>query len=711
MKQVVLREGKVAVAEVPAPAPAPHRALVATAASVISSGTEAAALGAARSGPFEKAAAHPAPLRRLVEVVHEEGVGGLWRRLASPPGGDLVEMGYSAAGVILEAGEAITLPAGTRVACAGAQFAHHAEVISVPEHLMAAIPPGVSFEQAAFGTIGSIALHGFRRSEAALGETVAIVGLGLVGLLGAQIARAAGCEVIAFDPDPSRVALARSLGIAGARTPEEADPVTQLLHQTGGEGADAVLIFAATQSDEPLALAMRLCRKRGRVVVVGDVGMKAQRALMYAKELELRISTSYGPGRYDPDYEEKGLDYPYAYVRWTEGRNLSAFLDLLAAGSVRVDPLIERIVPVEQAEEAYRLLQGSGRKPAVLLSFPGAVEPQRSARSVRLLSSRPSGAPRKAVLVGPGAFMKEVFLPAFLKEEVAAIESVVAGGGASARSAAERFGARVASTDLDEALADPSVELAIIGTRHHLHGGQVERCLQAGKSVFVEKPLCLTFEELERIRAARGRGGLLAVGFNRRYAPLIREMKETLALLPAPRLVHIRVNAGRIEKDHWTQDPQQGGGRLLGEGCHFFDLIPYLAGSPIASLEVQGSPDRQLPIPDNFMVLLRLEDGSLGSLVYTSLGEPALGKERVEVHSAGVSLVLEDFRELAIHRAGRTRRSAAARDKGIAGEVKALKAALEGRPSELISWEAIEAATSWTLRAQALLLRQGQGER
>ncbi|HEU5179332.1 MAG TPA: Gfo/Idh/MocA family oxidoreductase [Candidatus Polarisedimenticolia bacterium] len=703
MKQVVLREGKVAVAEVPAPAPSPHRALVATAASVISSGTEAAALGAARSGLLEKAAAHPAPWRRLVEVAREEGVRGLWRRMAPAAGSDLVEMGYSAAGIILQAGEGITLPAGSRVACAGAQFAHHAELISVPEHLMAKIPAGVSFEQAAFGTIGSIALHGFRRSEAGLGETVAVVGLGLVGLLGAQIARAAGCEVIAFDPDPERVALARSLGIQEARTPEEADPVMQVLHRTGGQGADAALIFAATPSDEPLALAMRLCRKRGRVVVVGDVGMKAERSLMYAKELDLRISTSYGPGRYDPGYEEKGRDYPYAYVRWTEGRNLAAFLDLLAAGSVRVEPLIERIVPVEQAEEAYLLLREGGRKPAVLLSFPRAPEPERGARSVRLLSSRAPGSARRAVVIGPGTFMKEVFLPAFLSQQVAAIETVVAGTGAGARSAAERFSARIASTDLDEALADPSVDLAIIGTRHHLHGSQVERCLRSGKSVFVEKPLCLTFEELERIRAAREQGGVLAVGFNRRYAPLARKMKEALALLPGPRIVQIRVNAGWLEKEHWTQDPEQGGGRLVGEGCHFFDLIPFLAGSPIEAVRIEGIADSRLQVPDNFLVLLRLADGSLGSLSYTSQGGAELGKERVEVHCAGTSLVLEDFRELAIHGPGRTRRIGARQDKGITGEIQALKAALEGKPSELISWAEIEAATTWTLRAQALL--------
>ena len=714
MKQVFLCQGKVEVADVPAPPVSPGRALVATAVSVISAGTESAALSTTGRGALERVAAHPSPMKRMLEVVSEEGVGGILRRLSPPPAElDLREVGYSAAGVVVARGEGMSVDVGARVACAGAQFAHHAEVLSVPEHLLTTIPAGVSFEQAAFATLGAIALHGFRRSEAALGETVGIVGLGLVGLLGAQIARSAGCKVIAFDPDPSRVELAGMLGIEGARRLGDTDPLEETLAGTLGQGADAVLVFAATPSDEPLELAMRLARKKGRVVVVGDVGMKVDRSLMYGKELDLRISTSYGPGRYDASYEEGGVDYPYAYVRWTEGRNLSAFLDLVAGGQVRVDPLIERVYPVQQAQAAYASLGEAQRKPAVLLSFPPAPAntPKPHSQTVRMARSQESSAGRKAALVGPGNFMKEVFLPAFRREKVATVEAVVSGSGASALSAARRLGASVASTDLDEVLSDSSVSLVLIGTRHHLHASQVVKALQAGKSVFVEKPLCLTREELDRIREAHRLGdGLLAVGFNRRYAPLVREMKQRVAPLPGPRVIQVRVNAGRLPAEHWTQDPKIGGGRLLGEGCHFVDLVPFLAGSPIVSMQVEkisASGGMSLPVPDNFVLSLRLADGSLGNILYTSLGDASLGKELVEVHASGASFVLDDFCELRIHRSGKTQKITRAKDKGIGAEVVALKAALAGENSELIPWVEIEAATEWTLRAQELL--EGRG--
>ncbi|HEV8376740.1 MAG TPA: bi-domain-containing oxidoreductase, partial [Candidatus Polarisedimenticolia bacterium] len=639
---------------------------------------------------------------------------GILRRLGAPPAGSaLQEIGYSAAGIVVAQGEAVSFPIGTRVACAGSQFAHHAEVISVPENLLARIPDGVSFEQAAFSTLGAIALHGFRRTGAGLGESIAVVGLGLVGLLGAQVARAAGCGVIAFDPDPGRVELAGALGLGNARRLGEVDAAAETRAFTAGAGVDAVLIFAATPSDEPLALAMDLARRKGKVVVVGDVGMRVDRSRMYEKELDLLISTSYGPGRYDPTYEESGLDYPLPYVRWTEGRNLSAFLELLASDKVRVEPLIERIFPVAQAQAAYASLKGSLRRPAVLLSFPAKTgeDPRRLARSVRLSSPKPlSSGAVKAAVVGPGSFMRERFLPEFRREKVGEIEAVVSGSGGSARSAAEALGASVASTDLEEILSDPILRLVVIGTRHHLHGQQVEQALLAGKSVFVEKPLCLTRGELDRIREARERSGaLLAVGFNRRYAPLIGEMKQRLSRLAGPRMVQVRVNAGRLPADHWTQQPEIGGGRLVGEGCHFLDLAPFLVGSPIVSLQLEraGPGADPIPFPDSFVLSLRFADGSAGSLVYTSLGDASLGKERIEVHACGASLVLEDFEELRIHQGGKPRTISRTMDKGIVQEIRELKAALQGKPSSLISWEEIEAATLWTLHAQDLL--EGRG--
>ncbi len=710
MRQILVRGGRVEVAEVPAPAPAPLRALVATAYSVISTGTEGAALSASGVSTLERIARHPSPVHRALEVIREEGLSGILRRAgirAEPLEG--MELGYAASGWIVERGEGVDLAPGTPVACAGAQFAHHAELISVPVNLMAPVPGGVALEEAAFATLGAIALHGFRRSEARLGETVGIVGLGLVGLLGAQIARAAGCRVLACDPDPRRVDLAREVGIEGARISGESDLAAEVAAATGGEGLDAILVCAAAPTRDPLTLALELARKKGKVVVVGDVKMEADRSLLYGKEIDLLISTSYGPGRYDPSYEEEGRDYPFAYVRWTEGRNLSAVLEMIARGSLRVRPLVERIWPLAEAERAYDSLRDGSRRPATLFSYPasgGVVPVPREARTVRLRSGEAKEGEIGVALVGPGSFMKGIFVPAFRRNPGTRLLAVVAGTGGSARGAADRFGAEVASTDLEKVLSDPAVSLVLIGTRHHLHAEQVVRSLQAGKAVFVEKPLCLTRGELEEIRKARAASGsLVAVGFNRRYAPLVREMKQRLSLLPGPRVIQVRVNALRLPREHWCQDPSVGGGRLLGEGCHFVDLIPFLAGSPIASLQaeqaVAGSDGP--PRSDNFSLTFRLADGSLATLLYTSLGDGSLPKERMEIHAGGSSLVLDDFRELDLHVAGKARRISRSRDKGIEAEARALVRAVRGESSDLISWEEIEAVTDWTLRAQEML--------
>lgn len=715
MKQVLVRGGRVEVTEVPAPAPQRGRALVATAFSVISSGTETAALATTGRTTLDRVASHPSPLKRLVEVARDEGMSGIVSRLGGAGrSAELMELGYAASGTIAAKGEGVSLAVGTRVACAGSQFAHHAELISVPEHLMAPVPVEVSLEEAAFATLGAVALHGFRRSAATLGETVVVLGLGLVGQIVAQIARAGGCAVLAFDPARGRVDLARGLGTEKALHPEECDPISEVLSATGGHGADAVLVCAASPGSDPLTLAMRLARKKGKLVIVGEVGMEVDRSLVYAKELDLLISTSYGPGRYDPVYEEEGHDYPLPYVRWTEGRNLSAVLEMLARGQVRVKPLIEKIWPISEAGQAYTALGDPGRRPAILLEYPeaaaAAAPPAASRKVVLKPAARAAGGEIGVAVVGPGSFMRDTFLPAFTRRGGTRLVAVVAGTGGSARSAAERFGAAEASTDLPAVLADPSIHLVLIGTRHHLHARQVVLALEAGKSVFVEKPLCLSREELEQIREARHRSaGLLAVGFNRRYAPLVREMGRRLAALPGPGMIQVRVNAGRVPKDHWTQDPAVGGGRLLGEGCHFVDLIPFLAGSPIVSIHTGSVPVDlgRIPNPDNFALEFHLADGSLGTLLYTSLGDSSLPKERLEVHAGGSSLVLEDFRDLFVHVGGKIRRISSRRDKGIDGEVEALVGALRGEPSDLITWEEIEAASEWTLRAQEML--EGRG--
>jgi predicted dehydrogenase/threonine dehydrogenase-like Zn-dependent dehydrogenase len=707
MRQVLVRGGKVEVAEVPAPAPDPHRALVATAYSVISAGTEGAALAVSGRSSFDRMIRHPSPLQRAVEVIRSEGLPGILRRvgaLSSPP--EAMEMGYSACGVIVERGEGVQIPVGTPVACAGAQYAHHAEIISVPANLLAPVPGGVRMEDAAFATLGAIALHGFRRGGAGVGETVGVVGLGLVGMLGAQIARAAGCRVLAFDRSAGRAALARELGIGNARGLEECDPVGESLGETAGRGLDVVLVFAASSTSEPLDLAMQLARKKGKVVIVGDVRLEADRALLYAKELDLLISTSYGPGRYDPAYEEGGRDYPFPYVRWTEGRNLACVLEMMASGRLQAAPLIDRIWPVQQASAAYESLAAPASRPAVLLSYPVRAEPPGpEERTIPLGPATKSASEIGVAVVGPGGFMKEVFVPALRRRSGVRILGVVSGTGGGARLAADRFGAAYASTDLEAVLRDPAISLVVIGTRHHLHAEQVIRSLQAGKSVFVEKPLCLSRAELEQIRdIRRSSRGLLAVGFNRRYAPFVRRIKEMIARLPGPIMIEVRVNALRLSADHWTRDPAVGGGRLAGEGCHFLDLIPFLAGSGIAALQAESLPAEEgASSSDNFALCVRMKNGSLGSLFYTSLGDASLPKERVEVHAAGTSLVLDDYRDLSIHAGGKARRMTRSRDKGIEAETEALVGALRGQSSPLIAWEEIDAATEWTLRAREML--------
>jgi predicted dehydrogenase len=384
-------------------------------------------------------------------------------------------------------------------------------------------------------------------------------------------------------------------------------------------------------------------------------------------------------------------------------------MDLIARGSLRVRPLIEKIWSVSEAGQAYASLANPAQRPAVLLSYstPSQEAPLfPEARIVRLRpAKRPAGEIGVAV-VGPGSFMKEVFLPALRKLPGTRLVAVVAGTGGGALSAGDRFGFETASTDLEAALTDPAVHLVLIGTRHHLHAEQVARSLEAGKAVFVEKPLCLTRAEMERVRGAmRSTAPLLAVGFNRRYAPLVREMKERLSLLAGPRVIQVRVNALRLPPDHWTQDLAEGGGRLVGEGCHFVDLIPFLAGAPIASLQVEKVPHfpGSAPSSDNFAISFGMKGGSLGSLLYTSLGDASLAKERIEVHAAGSSLVLDDFRDLWLHVGGSTKRHSRPRDKGIASEVEALVRAVRGEASDLISWAEIEAATEWTLRAREML--------
>jgi len=728
MKQVLLKEGRAILEEVPVPSAEPGRVLVRTAFSVLSAGTERAALHAGEASSLLDRATDPASVRKAIELLRSEGPSGLFDRVRAAREPRAAAPGYAASGWVQSAGAGVLdLGPGTAVACAGAGHASHAEWIAVPRQLVVPVPQGLPLDEAAFATLGSIALQAVRRSAVQIGECVVVLGLGLIGNLAAQIARAGGARVLGFDLDPARAARGRALGIEahdlGARDPRQEVP-----RATQGLLADAVLICAAARGAEIANLAMRLCRRKGRVVIVGDVGLDLDRSLMYEKELDVLISTSYGPGRYDPMYEDKGIDYPPAYVRWTLNRNMGAFLDLVRGGRVAVRPLIDRVTRLEDAASAYQAIDddtNAGRPIGVLLSYgeTAAAPPQAPSPAVpsapATITPRTDGIealsePARAIGVGvcgAGGFVKTVHLPALKRARGFRLHAVATSSPLNARDTARRFGMSHATTDLREILGDPDVDLVLVGTRHHLHAPQALQALRAGKHVLVEKPLCLEEAQiaplLEEARRARR---LLAVGFNRRYSPLARRSREILRRLDGPALFVYRVNAGALPPGHWLQDPETGGGRIVGECCHFLDLMLYLAGG----VEVEGVRAAALPSDgagvingDSFAAMLRLPDGSEAVLVYTGLGDPGLPKERLEVFKSGTVLVLDDFTRLTVHGGPGGSLDPGRQDKGFAAQWDEIGRALRGEPNEVIAPREIEAA----MRATFALDRAVRGER
>jgi predicted dehydrogenase len=670
--------GEITVQEVPPPSRGDADVLIATRFSVISAGTERAVLDTGRRSLAGKARSRPDLVRKVVDTARTEGVASAYAkvraRLDEPN-----PLGYSLAGIVLDACEGSPAAPGELVACAGARLASHAEVVAVPRTLCARIPPGVTAQDAAYATVATIALHGVRLSEVGLGDVAAVVGLGLVGQLTLELLRASGCVAVGLDPDSRRVELARGAGFEAAT--ELAELESEVRRLTDGRGADGVVVAAASATSEPLAAATALARDRAVVCIVGDVAIDSPRAPLFAKELRLVVSRSYGPGRYDPVYEERGIDYPAAYVRWTEGRNLQEVLRLMASGSLNPSRLTTHTFDLDQGSAAYDLLGSDEPSLGILLRYPGLEEP--GARSVRL---QPVRAPRargregrvRVGVVGAGDFARSVLLPQLAKG--AEIAAIAAAGGVSARGAAERFGAAVATTDVEEILDDESVDAVVIATRHDTHARYAEHALRAGKHVFVEKPLALDAEELERVAdAARAGGGILMVGFNRRFAPLAGRLRAELGGR-GPLVMSIRVNAGRLPAGHWVHDPAVGGGRVVGEVCHFVDLAAFLAGAPPTGAAAAAVGGGSEPREDNLVATLALGDGSVASIAYAALGDPGLAKERVEVLGEAGAGVLDDFRTLEVHRGGRVERARGRRDKGHAAEIEAfLQACRDGR--------------------------------
>lgn len=678
MKQVFLNARQVAeVVEVDVPRCGAREVLVATSASLISTGTETAGYDA--GGPLARGVRNPSLIRRVVQGIASEGLETTYRKVVAKTR-ELIPLGYSGAGTVAAVGRDVrTLSPGDRVAFAGAP---HAQYVVVNEQLTAPVPEGVTLEAAAFGAVGCIALHGVRLGEPTLGETAVVVGLGLVGQLVAQCARAAGLRVIGVEPIEARRALAASLGLDTILDPgHEENPGRTVLALTEGAGADVIYLCAGVPGSEVTNQSVGYARDRARVVMLGSMGLELERRALFAKELDLKVSRSYGPGRYDPAYESKGLDYPLGYVRWTEGRNLGQVLRMLAQGALRVDPLISGRVPVEEAPTGYRqLVDSPERSLAVLLTYPAKPSEGPPAAPVRrtAASGRP-GALRIGV-IGAGSFVEANLLPhlAGLNASLHAVANRSPDAFSRLRAA---YGPAVLTTDPAELLADPAVDAVLIGTRHDSHAELAIAAVRAGKPVHVEKPLALTLDDAQAVAAAvLERGGLLTIGYNRRLAPSTVALKEALASAAGPRQFLYRVNATPITAGHWTLDPEVGGGRLVGEGCHFIDLVCYLAGSEVSQVSggfLGGAPGASAP-QDSFSLTLRFLNGDLATVVYSAQGNGDLEKERMEVFAGGKVFVLDDFKRLTGY-GGRVAAAPLARpDKGFRGHLANFLGAVRG---------------------------------
>jgi len=730
MKQLLqnMKNGQTTVEDVPVPTPRAGTALVKVAASLVSAGTERMLVEFAEKNLVGKARSRPDLVKQVLDKAQREGlvptVQAAFNRLDQP-----MPLGYSSAGVIVALGKNMAgFKVGQRVACAGLNYAVHAEYNLVPRNLLTPIPKKVDFESAAFTTLAAIAMQGFRLAEPQIGESVAVIGLGLVGLLTAQIAAAAGCRVLGIDVDPDKLRLAASLGLVAVAR-HGAESTAQAF--TANRGFDAVIICAATSSNDPVKLAGAIARDRARVVATGAVGLTIPRKVYYEKELSFINSRSYGPGRYDPSYEENGVDYPIGYVRWTEGRNMESALALMAEGKLKVTPLISHRFPIEDAATAYEVITGKKKEAflGVLLTYP---EEKKKEESDAL---RPKGVSKggkkvefphvegqrsnvKLGVIGAGNFATGVLLPAIKKAGGISLIGIASAGGLHAQVAGKKFGFQYAASDDEEILNDPNINTVAILTRHDSHADLVVKALKAGKNVFVEKPLAINSNQLSVIsdQLRKTNGGLLTVGFNRRFAPLAQTLSAFLLPRNEPLHIHYRVNAGYIPLNHWTQDEALGGGRVIGEACHFIDLLTFLVGEAPVSVTAHALPDNGKYREDNVSMTFTFPDGSIGVVDYLANGDKSFPKERVEVFCAGAIAVLDDFRILQMVKDGKKKEESGAlslskgraQDKGWTDEWKAFTQSIREGGAPPIPYEQLIGVTKSTFAAVESLRKNGE---
>lgn len=641
MKQIVqdLKSGETLLVEVPVPQVQPGQVLIRTHRSLVSLGTERMLVEFGKANWIEKARQQPEKVGQVLDKIKTDGLvptlEAVFRKLGEP-----LPLGYCNAGEVIGVGPGVEgFNIGDRVVSNG----HHAEVVSVPQNLVARIPEGVDYEAASFTVIGAIALQGIRLANPTFGETVVVAGLGLIGLLTAQMLKANGCEVIGLDFDPAKTELAKSWGINALCVAEGVDPVPFVQRATEGVGADAVIITASTKSDELISQSAKMSRKRGRIVLVGVIGLHLKRSDFFEKELTFQVSCSYGPGRYDEQYEHKGQDYPIGYVRWTEKRNFEAVLRAIANGNLQVKPLLSEVVNLEDYRQIYGDMT-SRRVIASVLRYAATAEASQT--SVRLREYRFQNRGDVLGIIGAGNFTNAVILPALTASE-AQIKCIASAKGLSGTLLAKKHKIPVSTTDYRDVLNDPEIGAVVIATRHHLHATLVVEALCAGKHVFVEKPLALQRSELADIQTAYEKAGkTLTVGFNRRFSPFVQDIKKQLGSPTPPLNMIATMNAGHIPAQHWTQDMAQGGGRIVGEACHYIDLMVALCGSQVEQVIMNALGPNPSENTDNATILLRFQNGAQGVIHYYSNGSKTYPKERIEIHGQQRTIVLDNFRKV-----------------------------------------------------------------
>ena len=706
MKQVLqaLDSGETEVVEVPAPQLKAGHLLIRTQATVVSAGTERMLVEFGKANFINKARQQPEKVKEVIQKVQTDGlaptVQAVRSKLSQP-----LPLGYCNAGIVLEVGAGVEgFSVGDRVISNG----NHAEVVMVPQNLCAKMPDEVPFEEAAFTVLASIGLQGIRLAQPTLGESFVVTGMGLIGLLTVQLLRAHGCRVLGIDFNSARLELAKSFGADIVDLSKGDDPLAAAARFSKGRGVDGVLVTASTKSSEPMHQAAQMCRKRGRIVQVGVTGLDLMRSDFYEKELSFQVSCSYGPGRYDPEYEDKGNDYPVGFVRWTEQRNFEAVLDMMASGQLDVKPLISHHYGIADAADAYALISGGGDSLGVVLTYPEASELNELdlLKSKVTVSSKAKPSAVTAAVIGAGGFTQKILMPAMQSAGVN-LKSVVSSGGVSSVTAARKFDIAEAATDIDAVLADESVNTVFITTPHSTHADLTVRALEAGKHVFVEKPLAITDEGLNRVEetyerlATQGKAPLLSIGFNRRFAPQIKKMKDLLDTVKEPKTFIMTVNAGDIPVSHWIQDPEIGGGRIIGEVCHFIDLLRFLTGSAITQVQTMRiQSDAMAVTNDKVTITLGFADGSIGTVHYFSNGDKGFPKERLEVFTAGRILALDNFRKLKGYGWPSFKRmNLMSQDKGHSAGIAAFVEAIKGGQASPIPFEDIIEVSRVSLEA------------